>query len=122
MESEQDMMSRISKLAGNLFLKPIARREQTHNLAGQINRHKNQQPASTSTSNFQAHPGAPYPTPNCTYSRARSSAFYAKSLTIAQIMPKQIKADRLRVVVTAEVEVTIVEASRIPSTGTELSF
>ncbi|KFX89173.1 hypothetical protein O988_08727, partial [Pseudogymnoascus sp. VKM F-3808] len=46
MESEQEMMTRISKLAG------------------QINRHKNQQPASTSASNFQAQPGAPYPTPN----------------------------------------------------------
>ncbi|OAF59152.2 hypothetical protein VC83_04152 [Pseudogymnoascus destructans] len=46
MESEQEMMTRISKLAG------------------QINRHKNQQPASASASNFQAQPGAPYPTPN----------------------------------------------------------
>ncbi|OBT63590.1 hypothetical protein VE03_07317 [Pseudogymnoascus sp. 23342-1-I1] len=46
MESEQEMMTRISKLAG------------------QINRHKNQQPASASASHFQAQPGAPYPTPN----------------------------------------------------------
>lgn len=72
MESEQEMMTRISKLAGNLALKLIAGGEQTHKLAGQINRHKNQQPAGASASNFQAQPGAPYPTPNCAYSLTRS--------------------------------------------------